>query len=106
MRSASFRKINLSDSPRAKCRSRHFALEWNGHWVQGSPLPPRAQRSESGAGYLTSITPTTVDAPAQATPQSQYHADTPPPTASHRNSDHRPPFHPPSHTPVPPPATP
>src|SRR5260370_306352 len=42
-RSASFRRVNLSDRPRAKCRSRHFALEWNGHGVQGSaPAAPRA----------------------------------------------------------------
>jgi hypothetical protein len=44
LRSASFRKINLSDRPRAKYRPRDFALDpAHGHWVQGSPLPPAAQ---------------------------------------------------------------
>src|SRR5260370_29403425 len=43
MRSAYFRRVNLSDRPRAKYRPRDFALDpAHGHWVQGAaPAAPR-----------------------------------------------------------------
>ena len=44
LRNDELRKLPLSNSPRAKWRSRHFALEWRiDTGCRGQPLPPAAQ---------------------------------------------------------------